>query len=93
MGPWNLGAWFRPLAFVSVAGCVGLIVIGVQPNNEIARPVVAGVTIALLVGWLIVRKHFPGPPQGVLDQHRLDEIHKAEAIVHQAAVAEEAGRE
>jgi amino acid transporter len=91
MGPWQLGAWFRPLAFVSVAGCLGFIVIGVQPPNLVALPVIVGVTIALFGVWLIARRYFPGPPQGVLDQHRLDEIHKAEALVRQAALAEEPG--
>src|SRR6185503_17830844 len=31
MGPWDLGAWYRPLAMVAVLGCVFLIVIGIQP--------------------------------------------------------------
>ena len=26
MGPWDLGGWYRPLAVVSTAGCIGLIV-------------------------------------------------------------------
>jgi amino acid transporter len=36
MGPWSLGWWYRPLAAISVAGCVVLFVIGVQPPNEVA---------------------------------------------------------
>jgi amino acid transporter len=90
MGPWRLGIWFRPLALASVLGCVGLIAIGVQPPNQKALPVIGGVTAALTLVWLFVRAHFPGPPQGVLDHHRLDEIHKAEEIVHQTPIAEEA---
>src|SRR5207245_1932398 len=34
MGPWHLGRWYRPLAAVSVLGCVALILIGMQPPNE-----------------------------------------------------------
>ncbi len=84
MGPWQLGGFYRPLALVSVIGCVGFIVIGVQPPNAIALPVVGGVTAILFCGWFFARNRFPGPPQDVLDQHRLDEIRKAEEAVHQA---------
>ena len=93
MGPWNLGWWYRPLALISVVGCCGFIVIGVQPPNGIAQPVVAGVTIALVCGWLFVRGRFPGPPQGVLSQHRLEETHVAEKAVHPAPIIEERIRE
>jgi amino acid transporter len=66
-GPWTLGAWFRPLAVVSVAACVGLIVIGVQPPNDQAAYVVAGMVLLLTVGWFgYARRTFPGPPRGVL---------------------------
>ena len=34
MGPWDLGRWYRPLAVLSVVGCVVLIVLGMQPPNE-----------------------------------------------------------
>ncbi len=84
MGPWRLGLAFRPLAFLSVLGCVGLIFVGIQPPNELALSVVGGVTTLLLLAWAAgVRRSFPGPPQGVLSQHRLDEIHAAEQAVHQ----------
>src|SRR4029077_16251272 len=46
-GPWQLGRWFRPLAVVSLMTCVGLIVIGMQPPNEKAVPVVAGTACGL----------------------------------------------
>jgi amino acid transporter len=71
MGPWQLGAWFRPLAVVSVLGCVGLIVIGMQPPNETAAYAVGGFLVLLAVGWLAgARSHLPGPPQTVLDEKR-----------------------
>ncbi len=90
MGPWQLGVWYRPLALVSVIGCAGMIAIGVHPPNDSALYVILGVT-ALLVGvWFAVaRRHFHGPPLGVLDKHRLDEIQTAEAAVRQLPVAHE----
>jgi amino acid transporter len=66
-GPWTLGKWFRPLAVVSVAACAGLIVIGVQPPNDQAAEVVAGMVALLAVVWFgYGRRTFPGPPRGVL---------------------------
>ena len=64
MGPWHLGAWFRPLAVVAVLGCVFLLVIGVQPPNQQAVWIVGGVTLAMAVVWLAIeRKRFQGPPR------------------------------
>jgi len=63
MGPWTLGRWFRPLAVVSIVGCGGLIVIGMQPPNDKAAVVVGGMVVVLGVLWFAVAKHtFPGPP-------------------------------
>jgi amino acid transporter len=71
MGPWHIGAWYRPLAVVSVLGCIGLIVIGMQPPNEIAVWIVSAMVLGLVglwFGWMC--RHFPGPPQEVLLQLR-----------------------
>jgi amino acid transporter len=63
MGPWDLGRWYRPLAMLSVAGCTGLIVIGMQPPNEQAGWVVGVLAIALVASWFgLARHHFHGPP-------------------------------
>ena len=63
MGPWHLGAWFRPLAWASVAGCLALIAIGVQPPNERAIWVVGGMAVVLALVWIGgARSRFPGPP-------------------------------
>jgi hypothetical protein len=63
MGPWHLGVWYRPLAAISVLGCAGLLVIGVQPPNDRAIWIVGGVIVALFAGWwLHARAKFPGPP-------------------------------
>src|SRR5439155_19420388 len=63
MGPWQLGIWYRPLALVAVAGCAALLVIGVQPPNDIAGWIVGGMVAGLLIGWWGYARHgFPGPP-------------------------------
>ncbi len=63
MGPWHTGLWFRPLAWTSVAGCLALIGIGVQPPNERAIWVVGGMTVVLGLVWIGgARSRFPGPP-------------------------------
>jgi amino acid transporter len=70
MGPWHLGRWYRPLSVLSVLGCLGLIVIGMQPPNEKAAFVVGGACVVLTAGWYgLAQKSFPGPPRGVLAIH------------------------
>ncbi len=89
MGPWHLGTWFRPLAVVSVIGCAGLIVIGLQPPNEKAAYVVAGMVVLLAVLWFgVAQWTFPGPPHGLLTTKQQAEIHAAEAAVHEPAAEE-----
>ena len=67
MGPWQLGRWYRPWAVLSALGCVGLIVIGMQPPNEKAAWVVGGAVVLLTVGWFgLARRVFPGPPVAVV---------------------------
>ncbi|NBO92014.1 MAG: amino acid permease [Planctomycetia bacterium] len=87
MGPWTLGRWFRPLAIISVIGCLGLLVVGVQPPSEKAFYVVGGLGIALLMGWVtLARHHFAGPPLGVISRERWTEIAEAEKAVHEGEV-------
>ena len=63
MGPWHLGRWFRPLAWLSVAGCLALIVIGMQPPNERSVWVVGGMAVVLALVWIGGERYrFPGPP-------------------------------
>jgi amino acid transporter len=84
MGPWHLGQWFRPLAVVSVVGCAGLTVIGMQPPNEKAAFAVLILSLALAVLWIaFYRKRFPGPPQGKLSEQQTEAIHAAEIAVHE----------
>jgi amino acid transporter len=64
VGPWSLGAWYRPLALLSAVGCVFLIIVGMQPPNERSIWVVGGTGLVLGVGWFaIARHHFEGPPR------------------------------
>ena len=67
MGPWDLGPWYRPLAFVSVLGCGALVAIGVQPPNERAAVALMGMLALLIVGWFgVERRRFVGPPAALL---------------------------
>jgi amino acid transporter len=66
MGPWDLGLWYRPLAIVSIIGCVSLIVIGMQPPNQDSVWVVGATALALLTIWFAwARRTFPGPPRAI----------------------------
>ncbi len=63
MGPWNLGVWYRPLAMLSVAGCVGLIIVAMQPPHQRSVWVVGGCAMALGLWWFSLARHsFAGPP-------------------------------
>lgn len=63
LGPWHLGRLFRPFAAISVAGCIGLIVIGMQPPNDKALWVVGATAALLSILWFaVMRNHFRGPP-------------------------------
>ncbi|MEQ2007903.1 MAG: amino acid permease [Limisphaerales bacterium] len=64
MGPWQIGRLYRPLAVVSVLGCLFLIVIGMQPPNEQAVKIVGGTVVLLLAVWFgLENRRFKGPPQ------------------------------
>lgn len=63
MGPWQVGRLYRPLAVVSVLGCLFLIVVGMQPPNEQAVWIVGGATLLLILVWFGgERRRFRGPP-------------------------------
>jgi amino acid transporter len=71
MGPWNLGRWYRPLAVISVIGCVALIGVGMQPPNDRSIWVVGTTALVLAATWFGFARHrFPGPPQAALDEVR-----------------------
>ncbi len=88
MGPWHLGRWFRPLAWASVAGCLILVGIGVQPPNERAIWVVGGMAVVLGLVWIGgERSRFPGPPHLITigsapaRRHEADETGDAQRFV------------
>lgn len=84
MGPWNLGGLYRPLAAICVLSCLLIIVIGVQPPNAAALPMLAGTAGVMLVTWFTyARKVFNGPPLGHDIADRQDEIADAERKVGQ----------
>jgi amino acid transporter len=63
MGPWSLGAWYRPLAVLCVLGCGVLFVIGLQALNILALCFVFGFIGVLPALWFAVeRRRFRGPP-------------------------------
>src|SRR5439155_8501604 len=69
MGPWQIGRWYRPLAALSVIGCLFLIVIGMQPPNDQAVWIVGGAIALLAVAWFgVVRSRFQGPPSTVMSR-------------------------
>ena len=73
MGPWDLGRWYRPLAAISVLGCVALIVIGVQPPNEKTAWIVGGALLVLALIWFGgARRRFQGPPAALLHKAGAD---------------------
>jgi hypothetical protein len=77
-GPWQLGRWFRPLGIVSVIGCIGLIVIGMQPPNDKALYVVGGLTAWLALFWFARARHtFAGPPQAVIGMRHQGQVEPA----------------
>jgi amino acid transporter len=94
MGPWHLGWWFRPLAVVSVIGCAGLIVIGMQPPNEKAAYAVLVLSLALAILWFtFYRKKFPGPPLGKMTVQQAEAIQAAEIAVHEIETPGKPGHE
>ncbi|WP_165065433.1 amino acid permease [Paludisphaera rhizosphaerae] len=63
MGPWSLGRWYKPLAWLSVLGCIGLIGVGMQPPNDRSIWVVGAMALVLAMVWFSGERHrFPGPP-------------------------------
>ncbi|MFM7111333.1 MAG: amino acid permease [Planctomycetota bacterium] len=83
LGPFQMGAWFKPAAIVSAAGCAGLVVIGVQPPNDQAMFALAGLGAMLMACWWVVAsKTFSGPPRiGAPDAGRLVVIRTREAAI------------
>jgi amino acid transporter len=79
VGPWDLGQWYRPLALLSITGCLGLVALGMHPPYEYASQVVVGMAFLLCTGWFGIARHqFVGPP------HMLSEAISTTVSLHHA---------
>jgi amino acid transporter len=84
MGPWNIGAWFKPVAILSMIGCGTIMYIGVQPPNDLALKVMLYSFATTAVIWFALeRRRFVGPPQGTMIQQRQEAIAAAEKAIGQ----------
>ena len=84
MGPWSIGGLYRPLAAICVLGCALFILIGIQPPNELALPVLLGIGLLMLICWFAyIRKVFVGPPVGKAVEQRQAAIAESERKVGQ----------
>jgi len=82
MGPWSIGGAYRIVAAICVLWCAGLLYIGVQPPNDKALWIILGaLALTALVWFAHERKHFVGPPRGLLTLERKNEIAAAERAV------------
>ena len=74
-GPFRLGMWSKPFAVITMLGVLILMYAGIQPPFDILINYAIGLIVLLVVGWVIVRNTFKGPPMG------------AEIAKRQAAIA------
>jgi amino acid transporter len=83
-GPFQLGAFSKPLAVITVLWAVLLFVIGIQPPNDSVLSYTIGLLIIMAVLWFgVARRRFPGPPIGALIAKR-----QAEILAEEQAVGE-----
>lgn len=63
-GPFDLGAFSKPIAVLAVLGGLVLAFVGVQPPNQKVAWLVAAMVVLLAAAWWVfgVRKSFQGPP-------------------------------
>lgn len=85
MGPFDLGAFYKPIAVLCIVGCAVLIFIGIQPPNDQALTVtIAALVLAAAVWFGFERRRFAGPPIGERAGARAAEIAAAERAVGEA---------
>ena len=65
-GPFDLGAWSKPLAGLATIGGAILVFVGVQPPNEKVLYLTLALGVVMLVFWWVLgeRHRFKGPPAG-----------------------------
>lgn len=82
MGPWNIGAWYRVFAILSIVSMVLIFFIGVQPPNQNALWITIAFLVLTAVVWFgVERRRFKGPPIGDEIARRRAEIAAAEAAI------------
>jgi amino acid transporter len=87
MGPWSLGGWYKPLAGISVAGCLVLIAVGMAPPNEMSFGILLTFGVVLAILWFAFeRRRFPGPPVSGFDPGRQQAIRQAELAIGESPV-------
>ena len=85
MGPWTVGAFFKPIAVLSILSAALIFVIGVQPPNDWALYITVGfIVLALLVWFALEQRRFEGPPIGDTIAKRAAAIKAAEKRVGEA---------
>jgi amino acid transporter len=79
-GPFNLGAFSKPVAVLAIIGGLILAWVGFQPPNEKVLYVGVALAVVMVVFWFAVeRKRFAGPPTGEKIAERQAEIAEIEA--------------
>ena len=87
-GPFDLGAFSKPVAILAIVGALVLAWVGFQPPNEKVLYVGVALAVVMVVFWFAVeRKRFEGPPTGEKIAARQAEIAEIEA-----KLARDAGR-
>jgi amino acid transporter len=74
MGPWQMsGAAYRTMALISIFACGLIVLIGVQPPNELNMWTTSAALVLTGFVWLVYeRSHFRGPPPAVLNRQLAD---------------------
>ncbi len=79
-GPFNLGAFSKPLAIISVIGGFVLAITGFQPPNEKVFYLTVAMVIVMAILWFAFEnKRFQGPPTGDRIKERQKKIAEIEA--------------
>jgi len=67
-GPFQLGAWSKPIGVLAVVGGGVLIFVGFQPPYQLVGKFLAGAAVLLIVVWFAIeRRRFAGPPLSEAD--------------------------
>ncbi len=62
-GPFDLGAWSKPVAVLATIGCALLVIVGVQPPNEkVGYLLFWGIVVMVIIWYAVERNRFQGPP-------------------------------